>query len=473
MKFKYSKRLTCIFFTFLIATTFFSRSLTYWLSAKVKISNPSNGIIKETKLINEFEAIYQNEEILYFNNNIVDKFYVESFINEGQIVMKNQVLFQLHITDYIEIKKEYKKRLKKLEIENLYIQKEKKLNNEKYINEFQKINEKLQQVELEIKAIEEGNILELIEADINIDNKKQEKARISNNVVINEELLSIGAISLNEHDLEVDKLRVIENELKLLEKSYFDIQNKHKEESVNIKESLNKQLYELEYNNKMYTMSKDKELQNLVNEREEIEDEVEGLTILGKDIQIKSPIDGIVSNVTTFDENYYIAGELLCKIKPVSDPPLYKITIPIRDIEDWSEKNEILINIGDKNISCEIVDIIYSTDENRDVVIQPMEMLEKEDYLKEAVIRFNKLSEFYSIIIPSSALIDGQYVYTLNEEDYGIWGIRYFIVKSPVTIGDYNSKEIGIKSGLTIDSKVIIDWDRELEEGQRVMIEIP
>lgn len=473
MRLKYSKKLTYICFIFLMISTFFSKSLTYWLSAKVKTATPTNGIIKENKVMNEFEIIFENEEILYFDSNVIDKFYIKSLINKGQLVTKDEVLFQLSIPDNTNIKDDYRSDIKSLETEILHIDKEKKLSTEKYIREVERINESLKKIELEIKDLEAGSVLELIELKSNIHNKSKEVTSKKEHNHINEELYKIGVISLNEYKLEIDKLEAIQNELELLEMKYFHVQNNLKAEYINSQEGLHEQLYELEYGNDIYILSKDNALQNLFNKRVEIENKLERLTVLENDFTIKSPIKGIITELKIFDSSHYIAGEVLCKINPISKPPLYKVNLPIEDIENWSETNDILLSIGDKHINCEIVDIMYRADENRDLVIRPLETLDEQDYLKETTIKLNKSSEFYPTIIPSNALIDGLYVYTLREEDYGLWGTRYFVQKLPVTIGDYNSKEIGIRSGLTTESKIVFDWDRELREGQRVMIKIP
>lgn len=84
-------------------------------------------------------------------------------------------------------------------------------------------------------------------------------------------------------------------------------------------------------------------------------------------------------------------------------------------------------------------------------------------------IEFETKGEFCNLIVPNPAFYTRGKVYVLLETS-GFWGKEYYVESREVEVGRYNHIESSILKGIDRRSLVVTGWDRELKDGQRVML---
>lgn len=200
-----------------------------------------------------------------------------------------------------------------------------------------------------------------------------------------------------------------------------------------------------------------------------LRDEINSITSLIKDYsKIISKVNGIISDVNYEQYDKYSGVEPLITIIPENTPASLALK---------TDKDAVrLLNEGAACIIRKDRSVLET--ENTEAKVSGEEYLIYADLKEPAFnientdgfsIEFETKSEFCNLIVPNSAFYTSGKVFVLEETD-GFWGREYYVKSREVEVGKYNSVESQILEGIDRRSLVVTGWDRELEDGQRVML---
>lgn|GEM_PF-910415 len=187
--------------------------------------------------------------------------------------------------------------------------------------------------------------------------------------------------------------------------------------------------------------------------------------------QVLAPCDGTIKEIQIKEHSYYQGLSELFSIIPVNSSIRYQADISNFDKSYFENLESAVLLLRNDQIEVEILGI---TEENGKtyLLFEPSSYLTREQTKEIQSLLITKESSFYDAIIPCRALI-GEHVYVLREEDRAFWGKAYYVEKVSVKAGMANMNEVGIEMGLSQGDKVVVSWDRELKDKQRVVLELP
>lgn len=192
---------------------------------------------------------------------------------------------------------------------------------------------------------------------------------------------------------------------------------------------------------------------------------------------ITAPFEGIVNAVTITKGTYINNSKSLCTLADTSKGFEFKASI--------DEENARYVTVGDlvdvslKSLSgkrlrgkiVEITDSQVQKGEKKELRVEiPQDGISGGE---SGEIYVSKKTKFYDILVPNSAVVDegeNSYVYVLKEKK-GPLGNEFYIQKAAVSTDDSDNLKTAILNGLSRNERVIVNSDKQIADGSRVMIE--
>ena len=200
-----------------------------------------------------------------------------------------------------------------------------------------------------------------------------------------------------------------------------------------------------------------------------LKDEINSITSLINDYsKVISNVNGTISNVNYGQYDKYLGVKPLITIIPENAASSIVL-----------KTNKDAVRLLDEGVVCKILaDGSVLETESLEARVSGEEYHIYADFKDSTInienidgfsIEFEIKSEFCNFIIPNSAFYSPGKVFVFEETD-GFWGKEYYVKSREVEIGKYNSVESQILDGIDRRSLVVTGWDRELKDGQRVML---
>jgi multiple sugar transport system permease protein len=185
---------------------------------------------------------------------------------------------------------------------------------------------------------------------------------------------------------------------------------------------------------------------------------------------VLSPVDGIIKQVN------YIQGEQTSTSRPLFSIGVLGELICELSLQEGkesliSENDEVEIIANEKIIHSKVDKIIFdNVNKNLKVQIKLSEA-DKALYGKKCLVRFEKKSQLYDVIIDKKALGKdsiGNFVYVIKEKRT-ILKNEYYVKKVYVDIYGSDNQYAAVKSGLNGSDYVVVDSSKPVYDGSRVL----
>jgi len=213
------------------------------------------------------------------------------------------------------------------------------------------------------------------------------------------------------------------------------------------------------------------EIQKNINKKQKELDDLNNLS--SNYSTIKAPVNCTIAKIYVQEGDMYDGSTPLLDYR-TSDIPT-KITANLTD-EEYNNLKDYVVT----NPKCSIV----SFGSTNDGTITGIERKDNNNYMYITMSSFDKLkninpqnvsikiqknSKKYVALIPNEAIFQDSYVYVLNEIT-GFLGKELIVKKVEIVKGEYNSKYTGVDQGLLGNETIVKGTDREISNGQMVMI---
>ncbi|MCL2323349.1 MAG: HlyD family secretion protein [Oscillospiraceae bacterium] len=213
------------------------------------------------------------------------------------------------------------------------------------------------------------------------------------------------------------------------------------------------------------------EIQKNINKKQKELDDLNNLS--SNYSTIKAPVNCTIAKIYVQEGDMYDGSAPLLDYR-TSDIPT-KITANLTD-EEYNNLKDYVVT----NPKCSIV----SFGSTNDGTITGIERKDNNNYMYITMSSFDKLkninpqnvsikiqknSKKYVALIPNEAIFQDSYVYVLNEIT-GFLGKELIVKKVEIVKGEYNSKYTGVDQGLLGNETIVKGTDREISNGQMVMI---
>lgn len=198
---------------------------------------------------------------------------------------------------------------------------------------------------------------------------------------------------------------------------------------------------------------------------EEITNAIEQLTVLEETGLIKAESDGIITSLPV-SRNMKFAGGTLYEY--VTEHVKFEVVFASGDMADIEEnlKCTINYNIGGRQYKAngKVTEVGFG------YVVAELTQVNERAMQAQGFTAEIVLSEIHApMTIPTSAMIGSNRVYIITPKET-ILGRQYIATLREVTTGQKDAYRIEITGGLSQDDKVIVSWDREIEDGKAVDI---
>ncbi len=451
--------------------TLFSGSIIYFLTPKVSVSNIQSGTLTEKRTFNDIKITYSTLENIHIPYSISNGLHIEHvFKKSGDVIHLGEPLIQFNTVDYniylselinkiSLVKTKYNNSLKKKQyIEDIYTL---------------GINE-LNSRTANLLPPSQGNSA-LQEIQNEIDTKKALYNSSLKQYKLSEDLYNIGGISKQELDAISESITNLEKEIDFLNLKYentFSNLKREYDEAINtINQEKNNLLLD-----KISSLANLTEVDELNSEYKLLENQYNILNSMIKDDQLIAPCDGIIYTSNFEEGTSYTGYDTILEIAPLDANVNYTI--------DVSNENKIFLNniksgllqLQNESVPIDVIKINEHTtaedEQIKTLTFKPVNSLSKEQQSQIKFLTLESESDYYNTIVPINAIIDDNYVFILTEEDHGIWGTYYYAQKTAVKTDAYNTSDIGIINGLSPNQRIIVSWDRALNDKQRVILEL-
>lgn len=467
----YTKRWLLGFIVTMLVFTLCSRSIIYFLMPKVRVEKVGSGRVVEKKEVTDIEAIYSDKEYIRIPMEMEQDLYIEEIlVYEGKAVEKGEPLMIFNMEDCNVLSAKLQEQLIEIDRQKQqYV-----LQKEQIEQEYQEQLAVLQKQKEEPPEVSEYNA-ELLKIELEQDAKRRELQVLNKQAEANELLYKENLISEKEVLDSRARQRRLLDELALLEMQHVELEEKKEVDYEKEYRQFETREQERENRIRQIEREKDKNLLNLTS-WETLEIQHEQLKILHNNLAgilnngvLVASIDGVIGSINVEDNTYYKGKEVLLEIIPVSSDVKWRIAIDQNEKEFWEKVNEINLVQDGKEIPLQMLGIRQEESENF-VYFQTNEDITFHEQENMRIVAIAQ-SEIYNALIPSSALV-GDKVFVLREEERGLWGNYYYVDEVQVNIGRANVNKVGIKSGLSEGMPLVVYWDREIKDKDRVMLEI-
>ncbi len=427
IKKKIAKRVTITFLLIMILVTFSSKTIIYFTTPKVVTVKVQGGQISNDQLITDVSFNYSEISSIKFDKQYSMPLKVSKInCKEGNIVNSGDTLITFDIKALSDAIAQAQTDLDRAKQDLADFKKDFTRNLE---DQMADINDKSEQI---------------IDLQRSINSNKN-AGTISNT----------GTLATDEQTETIQDTEADERQLEKLKRELARMQ-----EDYNSMKSSGK-----------YNGTSEAEKQKEVNKNQQ---EIDDLNNLNNNYStIKAPIDCTITKI------YVQEGDDYNGLNPIidyrtSDTPTKIIATLTDDV--YNNLKDYVIT----NPNCKVV--IYGVEE--DGKIESIEKKNDKNYMYINMKSFDKLknvnsenvnvkvqrkSKNYNALVPNEAIFQDSYVYTINETT-GFLGKELIVKKVQVKKGEYNSKYTGVDDGLYGNETIVKGTDREINDGQRVMI---
>ncbi len=431
---KIARKVTIFFISIMILVTFSSKTIIYFTTPKVVTERIKGGQISNDETVSDVVFNYTDGATIKFDKKYSFQLKINKInVREGDSVKSADILIAFDTTQLTE------------SISQAQI-------------DMEKLTQDLTSFRKDLKRALEDKQVEINDKNDEVQSlqKRINDAKRNSNVI---STTSISNSSLNTQDVYDNEDSIdIESEERQLEKM--------KRELTRMQEDYTSMKNSGEYNG-----TTENEKQKEINKKQQELDDLNNL--LNNYSTVKAPSDSIISKIYVQENDTYDGAGSLIDYRTSNVPT--KITATITDDQYNNLKDYI-----DTNPKCKV--IIFGTSE--DGIIESIEKKNDKNYMyvtmksydrlknakpQNVSIKIEKKSKNYNAIVPNEAIFSDGYVYILNE-NYGFLGKELTVKKVQIKKGEYNSKYTGIAEGLLGNETIITGTDREIVEGQRVML---
>ena len=413
LKKRIAKRITITFLLIMILVTFSSRTIIYFTTPKVVTIKVQGGQISNDQIIKDISFIYSESSSIKFDKQYSTPIRVSKInCKEGDFVKAGDILITFDSKDLSEMISQTQK-----DIDNA----------RQELADFRK--EFTRYLEDELAAINDKS----------------------------DEIIDLQKI-INDNKTSSEPIQDIEGSEKQLERLKRDL--------VRMQED-----YNAIKNSGQFNGTTEAEQQREINKRQAELDELNHL--LNNYTDIKAPEDCTITKIYVQEGQDYDGSTELIDYR-VSDIPI-KIVAMIGDDMYNEMKDYVTLNPNCKvmyqgsTVDARVEGIEKKTDDNYMYIV--MDSYEKLQNVnpRNVNIKIEKKSKNYTALIPNEAIFQDSYVYVVNEQT-GFLGKELIVRKIQIKKGEYNSRVTGIEEGLTGYETIVKGTDREITDGQRVMI---
>lgn len=416
IKKKIAKRITITFLIIMVLVTFSSRTIIYFTTPKVVTLKVQAGQISNDQIIKDVSFNYSESFSIKFDKQYTTPIKINKInFKEGDSVKLDDVLITFDSNALSDTISETQTNLERTKQE---------------LADFKK--EFTRNLEDQMSAINDKSD-EIIEMQNAINNNKTSSS-------------------------EEGELQDVEADEKQLEKL--------KRELTRMQEDYNSMQSSGQFNG-----TSEAELQKEVEKKQEDLDDLNNL--FNNYSEIRAPADCIITTIHVQEGEEYDGSTELIDYR-TSDIPT-KIVATIDDDVYIELKDYITLNpsckvmIQGSYVDATIESIEKKEDSNyMNVTMQSYEKLQNVNP-KSVNIKIEKKSKSYSALVPNEAIFQDSYVYAVYEET-GFLGKELIVKKIEIKKGEYNSKYTGVDEGLSGMETIVKGTDREITDGQRVMI---
>ncbi|HEY8462444.1 MAG TPA: efflux RND transporter periplasmic adaptor subunit [Bacillota bacterium] len=192
-----------------------------------------------------------------------------------------------------------------------------------------------------------------------------------------------------------------------------------------------------------------------------------------------APFSGIITEVNVEQGGFATGTKYLIQLTNTANGFVFKATVPSAEANYLSVGDSVQVSLQsmtEKTIKGVLISItgktVTNNEDQKELTIKlPQEL--KLTGGEHGNIVINKMSGFYSFLVPLSALCEddeGTFVWTVKERQ-GPLGNEYYVVKTFVTVGDKDNYKAGIYSGIEPGSRIVIETTKKLEDESRVIID--
>jgi|GEM_PF-5263904 len=413
LKKKIAKRITITFLLLMILVTFSSRTIIYFTTPKVVTIKVQGGQISNDQIIKDVSFSYSESFSIKFDKQYQTPIRVSKInCKEGDLVKENDILITFDSKDLLDNISQTQTDLSRAMQD---------------LADFKK--EFARYLEDELAAINDKSD-EIIDMQNTINTNKTSSEPIQ--------------------DIEVSERQV----------------EKLKRELVRMQED-----YNSVRNSGQFNGTTEAEKQKDINKKQSELDDLNRL--LNNYIDIKAPIDCTITKIYIQEGQDYDGSTQLIDYRISNIPTKIIATIGddiYNDLKDYVTLNpncKIMYQGTTEDGNIERIE--RKTDGNyMYVAMESYERLQNVNP-KSVNIKIEKKSKNYNALIPNEAIFQDSYVYIVNEQT-GFLGKELVVKKIQIKKGEYNSRVTGIEEGLTGYETIVKGTDREITDGQRVMI---
>jgi hypothetical protein len=180
-----------------------------------------------------------------------------------------------------------------------------------------------------------------------------------------------------------------------------------------------------------------------------------------------SPVSGTVGYI--HPESEYKGIDILASVIPVDEQPLYAVNIDKDSLESLEPDTACTLKTGTTDNFCNIKGV--QSFNGKDYIILALRGTNRQPVsgISSQNVQLLISGNFHNVIIPNTAFIGEDEVFILKTQN-GFFGEEYYVSKYKVIVGEYNEQYSAITSGLNSQDIVVTGWDRQLEDGCRVML---